>query len=128
MLIRIALPSDACGIGILYNQLVGGDSVNVTRAGIAELTTHRATLLVCEIDQVVAGTVLVQPVSYTQLPAHETIALKSYAALCLEKKKKKLLSPINFPYFLHPQYIILPSCITPSQSFLSSLHSVSTFF
>ncbi|RMP57341.1 GNAT family N-acetyltransferase [Pseudomonas syringae] len=71
MLIRIALPSDAGGIGILYNQLVGGDSVNVTRAGIAELTTHRATLLVCEIDQVVAGTVLVQlcaDVMYAQQP------------------------------------------------------------
>ncbi|WP_161948481.1 GNAT family N-acetyltransferase [Pseudomonas syringae] len=71
ILIRIALPSDADVIGNLYNQLVGGDSVNVTRAGIAELTTHRATLLVYEIDQVAVGTVLVQlcvDVMYAQQP------------------------------------------------------------
>lgn len=71
MLIRIALPSDAGAVGNLYSQLVGGNSVKVTAAGIAGLSAHRATLLVCEIDQVVAGTVLVQlcaDVMYAQQP------------------------------------------------------------
>ncbi len=71
MLIRIALPSDACAISKLYAQLVKDDAIQVTAIGIAALAMHRATLLVCEVDQIVAGTVLVQlcaDVMYAQQP------------------------------------------------------------
>lgn len=71
MVIRNALPSDASAIGKLYKQLVGDDAVRVTAAGIAALTKHRAELLLCEIDQVVVGTVLVQlcaDVMYAEQP------------------------------------------------------------
>lgn len=71
MLIRIALPSDACAISKLYAQLVKDDAIQVTASGIAALAMHRATLLVCEVDQIVAGTVLVQlcaDVMYAQQP------------------------------------------------------------
>lgn len=71
MVIRNALVSDASTIDKLYNQLVCDDAVRVTAAGIAALTIHRAKLLVCEIDQVVVGTVLVQlcaDVMYAEQP------------------------------------------------------------
>ena len=71
MVIRNALPSDASAIYKLYKQLVGEDAVSVTANGIAALVTHRAQLLVCEINQVVVGTVLIQlcaDVMYAEQP------------------------------------------------------------
>lgn len=59
MLIRHALPSDASEIQALYGQLISDSAIRVTAEGIEALRDDREALLLCEVDQVVAGTVMV---------------------------------------------------------------------
>jgi N-acetylglutamate synthase-like GNAT family acetyltransferase len=59
VLLRHALPSDASRIQELYTQLLSDSKIEVTEQGIKMLADGHAALLICETDQMVAGTVLV---------------------------------------------------------------------
>jgi predicted N-acetyltransferase YhbS len=71
MLIRFAVPADAADLGTLYNQLVSDSAVRVSPEVISSLAAQRAALFVCEMDNRVVATVLVQlcaDVMYAEQP------------------------------------------------------------